>query len=216
MTAKKPEARVKEVTREYDGFLSIDKYKIEKDLHEGGTAEITWLVMERGHAVGVLAYDPEEDKVVLINEMRPGILADGAYPYTDTVPAGGMSKGESAIVAAVREMGEETGLELKNARVIHERSYVSSGGTSEAITLVFGIVAAKKAGGIHGLESESENIKTVVLSAQEFFDRIENDSITDMKTQLAGYWLEKNRDKIRAEFAQQKKPAAGKGGSLAP
>ena len=37
------------------------------------------LVMERGHAVGVLGYDASRDEVVLANELRPGMLAAGEY-----------------------------------------------------------------------------------------------------------------------------------------
>jgi ADP-ribose pyrophosphatase len=199
MPKKKLEATVKNVTPEYKGFLTINRYEIEKDLHEGGKQDITWLVMERGHAVGILAYDPGRDEVVLVNEMRPGILAAGDYPYTDTLPAGGIARGETAIDAAVREMDEETGLALKGARVIHEKAYVSAGGTSESIAIVFGLVDTSKAGGIHGNADEKENIKTTVLSSTEFMARIKSGEINDLKTIVAGYWLNENKLALQLE-----------------
>jgi ADP-ribose pyrophosphatase len=199
MPKKKLEATVKNVTPEYKGFLTINRYEIEKDLHEGGKQDITWLVMERGHAVGILAYDPGRDEVVLVNEMRPGILAAGDYPYTDTLPAGGIARGETAIDAAVREMDEETGLTMKGARVIHEKAYVSAGGTSESIAIVFGLVDTSKAGGIHGNADEKENIKTTVLSSTEFMARIKSGEINDLKTIVAGYWLNENKLALQLE-----------------
>jgi ADP-ribose pyrophosphatase len=199
MPKKKLEATVKNVTPEYKGFLTINRYEIEKDLHEGGKQDITWLVMERGHAVGILAYDPGRDEVVLVNEMRPGILAAGDYPYTDTLPAGGIARGETAIDAAVREMDEETGLTMKGARVIHEKAYVSAGGTSESIAIVFGLVDTSKAGGIHGNADEKENIKTTVLSSAEFMARIKSGEINDLKTIVAGYWLNENKLALQLE-----------------
>ena len=201
MTKKKLEATVKKITPVFKGFLTINKYEIEKDLHEGGKQDITWMIMERGNAVGILAYDPKRDEVVLVNEMRPGILAAGDYPYTDTLPAGGIGKGETPVQAAVRETKEETGLELKGARIIHDKSYVSAGGTSESISTVFGFVDTTKAGGIHGLAEEMENIKTTVMSSAEFMDKIRSGEINDLKTMVAGYWLMENKQKLQLEYA---------------
>jgi ADP-ribose pyrophosphatase len=200
MTKKKLHATVKNITPVFKGFLTINKYEIEKDLHEGGKQDMTWLIMERGNAVGILAYDPGADKVVLVNEMRPGILAAGGDPYTDTLPAGGINRGETPEQAAVREMQEETGLELKGARIIHDRSYVSAGGTSESISIVFGTIDISKAGGIHGKADEMENIKSTVMTSQEFMDKIKSGEINDMKTQLAGYWLMENKLALQLEY----------------
>jgi ADP-ribose pyrophosphatase len=200
MTRKKLEATVRKVTPVYKGFLTINRYEIEKDLHEGGKQDMTWLIMERGNAVGILAYDPGADKVVLVNEMRPGILAAGDYPYTDTLPAGGIAKGETPVDAAVREMQEETGLDLKGGRIIHDRAYVSAGGTSESISIVFGTVDISKAGGIHGNADELENIKTTVLSSAEFMEKIKSGEINDLKTMVAGYWLMENRPALQLEY----------------
>lgn len=202
MTKKKLEATVKNVTPVYKGFLTINRYEIEKDLHEGGKQDMTWLVMERGNAVGILAYDPGADKVVLVNEMRPGILAAGDYPYTDTLPAGGIARGETPVDAAVREMQEETGLELKGGRIIHDRAYVSAGGTSESISIVFGTIDISKAGGIHGNADELENIKTTVVSSAEFMEKIKSGEINDLKTMVAGYWLMENKPALQLEYAR--------------
>lgn len=201
---KKLEAKITSCRRVFNGHkgrFNMDEYEIEMDRHEGGTQKVTRLMFERGHAVGILAYDPVRDEVVLINEMRPGILAAGEYPYTDTLPAGGIEKGEKAVDAAIRETMEETGLELKNAKVIHDGAYVSPGGTSEKISIVFGIVDAKAAGGIHGNANEKENIKVNVVTSDEFIRRIKSDDINDMKTMLAGYWLLENRDSLRKAVA---------------
>lgn len=196
---KKLEARVKSVRSEFNGFLKINRYEIEADRHEGGKETYERLVMERGHAVAILAYDPKRDEVVLVNEMRPGILAAGEYPYTDTLPAGGIAKGETAIDAAVRETTEETGLTLKDARQIQD-AYVSAGGTSEKISIVVGIVDTSAGSGIFGCENEKENIKTRMVSAKDFIDEVKTGVNNDMKTIIAGYWLAEHRDALRAQY----------------
>ncbi len=197
---KKPGAKITSLKRVFDGHFKVDRYEVEMDRHEGGTQRVVREVFERGNAVGILAYDPKRDEVVLINEMRPGILAAGEYPYTDTVPAGGVNKGETDIAAAVREMLEETGLVLKNPKTAHAGVYVSPGGTSEKISIVFGVVDSSKTGSLHGNADENENIKTSALSSDEFMKRINNGQINDMKTMLAGYWLIRNRAALRKGF----------------
>jgi ADP-ribose pyrophosphatase len=107
--------------------------------------------------------------------------------------SGGVPEGESVIAAAVREMREEAGLTLNEPVVIHPGAYVSSGGTSEKVAIVFGFVDASLAGGIHGAEGESENILSVVLPAQEFIDRARAADMGDLKTCFAAYWLAEYR-----------------------
>jgi ADP-ribose pyrophosphatase len=145
--------------------------------------------MERGHAVAVLGHDPRRDEVVLANEFRPGALVAGDYPYRDNLVAGAIDNDESALVAAAREMEEEAGLVLLDPVLIHPGAYVSSGGTSERIALVYGIVDTSSAGGVHGNAAEHEDILTVVLPAQVFIERVRNGDINDMKTLVAGYWF---------------------------
>lgn len=201
MTGKKPAARIKSIKEEYNykGFMKVNLLEIEADRHEGGSETYQRLVFERGHAVAILGYDPVRDEIVLINEMRPGILAAGEYPYTDNLPAGGIGKNETAVDAAVREMQEEAGLELKDPKLVHPGAFVSSGGTSEKIAIVAGTVDTLKAGGVHGNADEQENIKTVVLKAEEFFRRLREGEVTDLKTMVAGYWLIENRARLQTE-----------------
>ncbi len=198
---KKLQARIVSQTPEYQGFLSVYKVTIEKERHEGGMDTFDWLLMDRGHAVAVLAYDPARDEVVLVNEMRPGVLLAGEYPYTDNLIAGGIAKDESAVDAAVRETEEEAGLVLKDPVLVHPGAYVSSGGTSEKIAIVAGIVDMTKAGGIHGCENERENIKSTILSADEFFRQVRSGEIADLKTLVAGYWLIENRPALQLKYA---------------
>lgn len=207
----KPAAEVVGLKRVFNGHFKVDQYDIKMDRHEGGTQRVVREVFERGHAVGVLAYDPKRDEVVLVNEMRVGILAAGEYPYTDTVPAGGINAGEAEVDAAVREMMEETGLDLKKPKTIHAGAYVSPGGTSERISIVFGIVDSSKVGSIHGNADEKEDIRTLALSSREFMKRIRGGEINDMKTMLAGYWLVENRPALRKAHAA-KPPARKKPG----
>jgi ADP-ribose pyrophosphatase len=197
MTQGKLHATIKSAQPIVTGFLKVTRYEFETDTHAGGSQVIVREVMERGHAVAVLGYDPRRDEVVLVNEFRPGCLLAGDDPYTDNLAAGGIADEESAIDAAIREMKEETGLDLSSPELVHPGAFASSGGTSEKIAIVVGIVDASQAGGIHGNEGESEDIRTVVLSSEAFIAKVRSGAINDLKTLLAGYWFAEHRDRLR-------------------
>jgi len=173
----------------HEGFLRVYRYEFEVEKHQGGARRIWWEVMERGNAVAVLGHDPKRDEIVLANEFRPGALVAGEYAYRDNLVAGTIEDGETALGAAVREMQEETGLVLSDPLLIHSGAYVSSGGTSEKISLVYGTIDTSSAAGVHGIAAENEDILTVVVSAKVFIERVRSGDINDLKTLVAGYWF---------------------------
>jgi ADP-ribose pyrophosphatase len=195
MSNRRMTAVIRERVPLYAGFLRLFRYQFEVEKHDGGTDLIKREVMERGDAVAVLGYDAKRDEVVLGNEFRPGVEVAGEYPFRDNLIAGAIDPGDSALDAAVREMREETGLELRDPVIMHPGAFVSSGGTSERIVLVFGMVDSSKAGGVHGVAEEHEDILTVVLPAQVFIERVRRGEINDLKTLVAGYWFAQYRSR---------------------
>ncbi len=189
MATRQLKAEIHARTSLHEGFLRVYRYEFDVEKHGGGIRRTSWEVMERGSAVAVLGHDPDRDEVVLGNEFRPGVIVAGDYPYRDNLVAGGIENNETALEAAVREMKEEAGLVLRNPVLIHPGAYVSSGGTSEKISLVYGTVDASLAGGVHGNAAEHEDILTVVLPAKVFIDRVRSGEINDLKTLVAGYWF---------------------------
>jgi len=173
----------------HEGFLRVYRYEFDVEQFGGGIRRTAWEMMERGNAVAVLGHDPGRDQVVLINEFRPGVMVAGDYPYRDNLVAGSIENNETALEAAVREMHEEAGLVLSNPVLIHSGAYVSSGGTSEKISIVYGVVDTGHAGGVHGNATENEDILTVVLPSKLFIERVRSGDINDLKTLVAGYWF---------------------------
>src|SRR3984957_13525106 len=171
VTPRQLRAVIRSKTPLYQGFLQICKYDIDAEKRGGGIMHTSWEVMERGNSVAVLGHDPIRDEVVLGNEFRPGVMVRGEYPYRDNLVAGVIKIDESPVDAAVREMLEETGLVLSNPMLIHPGAYVSSGGTSEKISIVYGTVDMAQAGGVHGNREEDEDILSAVLPAKGFIDR---------------------------------------------
>jgi ADP-ribose pyrophosphatase len=189
VTPRQLKAAIHNRTPLYEGFLRVYRYEFDVEKYGGGIRRTSWEMMERGNAVAVLGHDPGRDEVVLGNEFRPGLMAAGDYPYRDNLVAGTIDDNETALEAAVREMREETGLALSDPVLIHPGAYVSSGGTSERIAIVYGTVDTSQAGGVHGNVTENEDILTVVLPARGFIDRVRSGDINDLKTLVAGYWF---------------------------
>jgi ADP-ribose pyrophosphatase len=180
----------------HEGFLRLYQYEFDVEKHGGGLMRLSREIMERGNAVAVLGHDPNCNEVVLGNEFRPGVLVAGDYPYRDNLIAGSIDKNETALEAAVREMREETGLVLSNPVLIHSGAYVSSGGTSEKISIVYGTVETAHAGGVHGNSVENEDILTIVLPAKVFIERVRSGEINDLKTLVAGYWFAEQQSAV--------------------
>lgn len=195
-------ATIRSKTPLHRGFLTVNRYELDVERHEGGTQRIVREVMERGHSVAVLAYDPELDVVVLINEFRPGCFVAGGDAFTEGLVAGVIGTDETPLAAAIRETHEETGLLLSKPVLVHPGAYVSSGGTSERIAIVAGFVDAGAAGGVHGSSDEAEDILSVVVPAMEFIERARSARITDLKGLVAAYWLADNRASLRAAASE--------------
>jgi len=84
-------------------------------------------IVEHPGAVGVVALD-DADQVVLVNQYRHPVRS-----YLDELPAGLLDvAGESALVAAQRELEEETGLAATDWHVLVDL-FTSPGMTDEAI-----------------------------------------------------------------------------------
>ena len=196
MTPRQLRAVIRSKTPLHEGFLRVYQYEFDVEKHGGGIRQTAWEMMERGNAVAILGHDPIRDEVVLANEFRPGAIVAGDYPFLDNLVAGAIENGETAQQAAVREMQEEAGLVLSNPVLIHPGAYVSSGGTSEKISIVYGTVDTAHAGGVHGNATENEDILTVVLPAQVFIDRVRSGAINDLKTLVAGYWFAEHHDHL--------------------
>ena len=73
---------VTERTTPYRGYMRLDHYKLRHTIFNGEWShDLSREVLERGHAVSVLPYDPMKDEVVLIEQFRIG-----AYTAPETSP----------------------------------------------------------------------------------------------------------------------------------
>jgi len=185
----------------YSGFFRINGYRLRHRLFAGGwSGLIEREVFERGHAVGVLPYDPVADSVVLIEQFRIGALVAGMSPWLIEVVAGIIEEGEPPEEVARRETQEEAGLKIQ-ALMPMCRYLVSPGGSSESVLLYCGRVDSRGAGGIHGLAEEHEDIRVDRLAYGEAMRLLEEGRVTNSVSLIALQWLALHRERVRAAWA---------------
>ncbi len=178
----------------YDGFFRMEKYRLRHELFQGGwSPDITRECLERGHAVAVLLYDPEQDQVVLLEQFRIGALEFPGGPWLLEIVAGIMDDpSETAEDVARRETVEEAGCKLLDLLPICHY-LVSPGGASESIRLFCGRINAAGIGGLRGLAEEHEDIRVHVVSRAEALDLLKAGRINSAAPIIALQWLELNR-----------------------
>lgn len=181
----------------YQGVFQISKYELKHRLHRGGWSEpYERELFQRGHAVGILPYDPERDEVVLLEQFRIGALADPDSPWLFEIAAGVIDEGESPQETAIRELHEETGLECLDLLPIMTY-WVSPGGTDEKMSLYCARVDSSHAGGIYGMEDENEEIRVIKLPRQRVMGAIKNDRLRNAPIIITNQWLELNLQSVR-------------------
>ncbi|MFC3031973.1 ADP-ribose diphosphatase [Pseudoalteromonas fenneropenaei] len=189
--------------RLFNGFFKIEEYRFRHALFNGGQSqEIRREILERGHAVAVLPYDPVRDEVLLIEQIRIGALASKASPWLLECIAG-MAEGRDDYEAVARkEAFEEAGIELEELHYM--TSYLSSpGGTTERLFLYLARADLSRAGGIYGLASEGEDIKVHVMSYSEALQRLNSEEIDNAATVISLQWLALHKTQIMAKWLEE-------------
>lgn len=198
----------------YKGFFRVYTALLRHKLFRGGWTD--WIereVVDRGHAVVVLPYDPKRDSIIMLEQFRVGsVHVLGAperhasqpepSPWLLELVAGMIDAGETEQEVAHREMNEEAG--LKTEQLEYVMSYSSSpGGLTERISIFIAKVDATTASEYGGLASEHEDIRVTEMPRCEANKLLEEGHIDNAATVIALQWLELNRKKILLKWELQ-------------
>lgn len=193
-----------EITRRdtlFQGFYRVDKFWLRHRQFDGSMGpEITREMFVRPPAVGVLVYDAMSDEVLLIEQFRVGALAD-AHPWQYEVVAGLIEPGEALEEVARRETLEEAGVTIGEMERVFE-FMPSAGGSDERFTLFAAPADLSRAGGVHGVPEEGENIRVNVVSLNHALQLIANGRINNAPCMLALQWLAMNKARLQQKWAR--------------
>lgn len=193
---KHEDVKILEEKLVYSGYCPIKQYKLQFRLFEGGwSIPVSRELIMRPKVAAVLLYDGDKDKVVFIEQMRVGVLADSKSPWVLDIVAGMVDEGESLIEAAHREALEEAGCKIKSLIPIH--TYLVSVGISDEETTIYcGLIDAPEQGTLHGLHHDGEDIKVHVLSYDEALQIMKQGKLRAASAVIAFQWLMLHRDSL--------------------
>ncbi|WP_353472127.1 NUDIX domain-containing protein [Salipiger sp. H15] len=184
----------------HDGFFRMRAFSLQHERFDGTMSEV---VQREGFvaydAALVLPYDPARDLVLLIEQMRYGpILREDRHPWVLEPVAGLVDAGESPEDCARREAVEEAGLQL-GALEPMVRVYASPGYTSEFFHCFLGLCdLGGHEGGIAGLDSEHEDIRSHVLPFDHAMELVESGEINAGPLAMMLLWLARARERLRS------------------
>jgi ADP-ribose pyrophosphatase len=184
------------------GFLKLNRYRLRHELYLGGESET--LVRERLEglrAASVLLYDPRLDQVVLVEQFRIGALEIEAVPWVLETVGGYVPQQEEDEAVARREALEEANCTIGRIERICE-FMVSPGISVDRIVLFCGEVDSSKAAGVHGLDHEGEDIRVVVMKAQQAIGELYSGRANSTSILIALQWLAMNRASLRARWSE--------------
>ena len=176
----------------FSGFFKLISYRIEHALFAGGTSVINREVLQRGHAAAVMPYDPVTDSVLLIEQFRAGVIHTDQSPRLLEFVAGMVEEGESSDQVVIREAQEEAGLTLDELHFI-STYFPSPGGSAETIDLYWATADLSKAGGLFGLETEGEDIRSTVHRFDDAMKMLDSGKINNSVTMLLLLWFDRYR-----------------------
>lgn len=185
----------------FSGHFSVRRLTLQHRCFGGGWSEpLVREVFERGKAVGVLPYDPVTDRVVLIEQFRPGAMCAGGNPWMLELVAGVVEDGESDEGVAHRETMEEAGCELSELLPI-ATVLPSAGACSEQVQLFCGRISQLSPGGIHGLAEEGEDILMHSVTRPEALELLAGNRIPNGHTLIALQWLHIHGASLRERWS---------------
>jgi len=136
---------------------------------------------------------------VLLEQFRVGALNDSESAWLLEIVAGGIEIGETPEAVAYRESEEEAGCKIEELILIHD-FYTSPGGASERLKLYCAKVDSTNIGGIHGLQSEDEDILVTTVSSEKLFDLLAQQQIKSAIPIIAAQWLALNKTKLQQQW----------------
>lgn len=178
-------------------YLQVDALSLRVERFDGDTGpEIRREIVHRGHAAALLPYDPERDRVVLLQQFRPGLWDAGQPAWDIEIVAGIVDGGDTPEATVLRECQEECGLEARD--LVHLACYFPSPGFStETISLFLGRVDSALAGGLFGVPEEGEDIRAFTVDAAEFVRAALAGATRNATALIAAQWLALNHAALR-------------------
>ncbi len=176
----------------YQGFFQLQRLQLRHQLFAGGWSSVMGReLVKRKAAVVVLVADPEAQSILMLEQFRVGAMHTG-NPWLKELVAGLIEPGESPEQVARREAMEEAGVELNSDLQLIHHYLPSPGGSDEEIFLFVTKSDLSQVGGIHGVPSEHEDIRALVVPLNQAWQWLDKGQINNAASIIALQWLRLN------------------------
>ncbi len=194
------DVRVLDEQTVWSGHYSMRRITLQHRRFAGGWSDpVVREVFDRGDAVAVLPYDPATDTLVMIEQFRPGAMRGDDSPWMLELIAGVVEVGERDEEVAHREAMEEAACELSELVAI-ATVYPSAGACTEQVRLFCGRVNKAAVGGLHGLETEGEDILVHAVTRADALQMLADNRIPNGHTLIALQWLHIHGEALRERW----------------
>jgi ADP-ribose pyrophosphatase len=181
------------------GFFALEVLRLRYRRFDGGmSAPVTREVFVSGDAVTVLPYDPQRDRVLLVEQVRFGPYGRGdPLPWSLEAIAGRIDPGETPEACARREAVEEAGLVLGRLEKVAEY-YPSPGALTEYLYSYVALCELPDGvAGVFGMAEEAEDIRGHLLSFDDFMALVAAGEVANAPLLLTALWLQRERGRLR-------------------
>ena len=187
------------IDRVYTNYFALNEYHLSHERFDGTMSDVLErAVFVASDAALVLPYDPQLDRVLLVEQLRMGPVARGDRAVWQMEPiAGRVDPGETPAAAAHREAWEEAGISLQSLEPVAE-VYASPGDSTEFFYIYVGLADLPDAvTGVNGLASESEDIRSHLLGFDALMGLVDRQEAANSPLVIAAYWLARHRERLR-------------------
>ena len=183
----------------YANFFAVEEADLRFRRFDGTMSRvIDRAVFLSSDAVTVLPYDPVRDRVLLIEQFRPGPHARGdAQPWLLEAIAGRIDPGETPQDAARREAVEEAALELGDLISV-AGYYPSPAGKAEFLYSYIGLADLPDGvAGVFGVDEEAEDIRGHLIGFDTLMQLIAGGEVAHGSLLVSALWLALERPRLR-------------------
>lgn len=184
----------------YARFFAVEEFDLSFRRFDGSMSELVPReVFISGDAASVLPYDPARDRVLVIEQFRPGPFARGdGQPWLIEPVAGRVDAGEAPEDAVRREAQEEAGIGLGELFPI-ATYYPSPAGKAEFLYSFIGLADLPDGwtASASGMADEHEDIRAHILSFERLMQLVETGEVENGPLLISALFLARLRGRLR-------------------